>query len=400
MDKQMRKYAELLIQYCLKLRKDQPILIVGNTYNTSFIQLLKLVAEEVGGIVYTIIRDLYAERELYLTAFYEECIKSPLLDRQLYNEVASQGGAILVLSSPIPHINDEVDPDLLGSISKELERRVSIFREKQMKGEVPWCIAAAANEEWAREIFPDSKNALEELWNSIFDICYVNEEQPEIFWEHYFDTLQERTKILNQMSIRSLHYKSSNGTDITFELPDDYLFASAKDSDIVVNMPSLELFTTPRRDGVNGIVKSSKPLFYNGVKIINFWFQFESGKVVDYDAEVGYEMLKQIVETDEGSHYLGELALVSYDSKINQSGIIFETTLYDENASCHLALGRGFSECFKNGLSKSLDELQQLGMNISNTHVDFMIGTSDLEVVATLQDGSELVLMKNGKLIF
>ena len=219
-------------------------------------------------------------------------------------------------------------------------------------------------------------------------------------WEHYFDTLQERAKILNQMKIQSLHYKSSNGTDITFELPENYLFASAKDSDIVVNMPSLELFTTPKRDGVNGIVKSSKPLFHNGVKIINFWFQFEHGKVVDYDAEVGYEMLKQIVETDEGSHYLGELALVSYDSKINQSGVIFETTLYDENACCHLALGRGFPECFKDGLSKSLEELQQLGMNVSNTHVDFMIGTRDLEVVATLQDGSEVVLMKNGKLIF
>lgn len=400
MDQRMQKYAELLIQYCLKLKKGQPLLIVGNVYNHSFIQKLKLVAENLGNTVSIIERDSYAERELYLTSSYEECIKSPMLDRHLYNEMALQGGAILSLSSPIPHIHDGVDPNLLGSISKELERRVSIFREKQMKDEVPWCIAAAANEEWAKEILPDSKNALEELWNTIFDICYVNEDHPEVLWEHYFDTLQERTKILNQMKIQSLHYKSSNGTDITFELPENYLFASAKDSDIVVNMPSLELFTTPKRDGVNGIVKSSKPLFHNGVKIINFWFQFEHGKVVDYDAEVGYEMLKQIVETDEGSHYLGELALVSYDSKINQSGVIFETTLYDENACCHLALGRGFPECFKDGLSKSLEELQQLGMNVSNTHVDFMIGTRDLEVVATLQDGSEVVLMKNGKLIF
>ena len=178
------------------------------------------------------------------------------------------------------------------------------------------------------------------------------------------------------------------------------MFQSAKDGDFVVNMPSLEIFATPKRDGVNGIVKATKPLIYHNVVIDDFWFQLEHGRIIHYGARIGEETLKQIVETDEGSHYLGEIALVDFDSKINQSGIVFKTTLYDENASCHLAIGSGFPECFVNGLGKSKEELKLLGMNDSSTHVDFMIGSRDLEIIATLEDGSEVMLMKHGKLIF
>lgn len=258
----------------------------------------------------------------------------------------------------------------------------------------------ASNEEWASKILPNSKNAFDDLWNLILDVCKINEEDPKKAWDGYYDDLQKRIQILNSMEISSLHYFSENGTDFTLELPDNYVFKMAKEGDRIVNMPSLEIFTTPRRDSVNGIVYSSKPLYYNGVLIDQFWFRFQHGRVIDYGANTNFETLKHIVETDDGSHYLGEVALVDYDSIINQSGIIFETTLYDENASCHLALGKGFPDCFQNGLESSKNQLFEMGMNDSSTHVDFMIGTRDLEIVATLKDGSEVIIMKHGKIIF
>lgn len=400
MEEKLKKYAQLILNYCLKLKQNQPLFIVGNTLNHDFMKLLKNEAENMGVEVFLQEINKYQERELLLSSSYEECIESSIFDCHLYNEMALRGGAVLSLTSPIPHINDGVDANLLGRIMKELERRISVFREKQMKGEVSWCIVAAANEVWAKKLFPKSKTALEDLWNVILDICFVEEENPELEWKNYFGQLHSRMDILNQMEICTLHFRSDNGTDINIELPEHYLFASARMNDIIVNMPSLELFTTPRRDGVNGVVKSSKPLLYQNVLIDDFWLRFEHGKVVDYGASIGFEMLKQIIENDEGSHYLGEVALVDYDSKINQTGILFETTLFDENASCHFAVGQGFPECFQEGISRSTEELVSMGMNQSKIHVDFMIGTRDLEIVATLQDGTEVLLMKNGKLIF
>ncbi|MCI8575869.1 MAG: aminopeptidase, partial [Bacilli bacterium] len=293
-----------------------------------------------------------------------------------------------------------VNPVLLHDLSKWLEKQIAVFRDKQMKGEVPWCIAAVANPFWAKKIMPNSGKPLDDLWQLIFDICFVTCENPESEWEHYLHCLEERGNILNQMNIKSLHYQSSNGTDLMVELPENYVFASANMSSNVVNMPSLEIFTTPKSKSTEGIVYATKPLVYQSVFISNFWLKFKNGKVIDYGAEEGFDMLKEIVETDEGSHFLGEVALVDYDSRINQSGIIFENTLYDENASCHLALGRGFPECFLDGLQKSVADLQEMGMNYSETHVDFMIGARDLEIVACLRDGTEIVLMKQGKLIF
>lgn len=394
------EYAKFLVQDCLKLKVGQPLLIVGNSLTESFIQLVQKEAKKLeSGEVFVIMIDKFQERELYQSASFEEIMAHPFMDRSLYNEIAKLGGAVLSLDSPIPHIFEGIDSSLLGRVRRELEHQISFFREKQEKGEIPWCIASVANEYWAKEILPNEENPLKKLWDVIFDICHIDE-NPIEYWREYLAILGKRAQILNELDIQTLHYKSKNGTDILIQLPEYYLFQSAQDGEYIVNMPSLEIFTTPSKYDVNGIVYASKPLYYSGVEIKDFWIRFESGKVVDYDAKQHKDLLKEIIETDEGSHYLGEVALVDFDSKINQSGLLFQTTLYDENACCHFALGRGFPECFREGYTKSMEELQLMGMNTSQTHVDFMIGTRDLEITAVLKDGTDMVLMKHGKLIF
>lgn len=396
----LRKYARFLIRDCLKLEKGQPLLVVGYVEIQDFIELVKEEAKQLGsGEILTICMDRLKLRELYLHHTLEECLESPLLDRQYYNLIAEKNGALLSLNSPYPHINDGVDSQLLGDISRSLEKRIAYFRQKQEQETLAWCIAAVANPIWAQEILPNDEQALQTLWNYILDICHIDEEQPEVVWERHFSDLDRICQILNTSQIKTLHYRSTNGTDFSIDLPDDYRFTSAKESKYIVNMPSLEVFTTPVRNSMNGIVYSTKPLYYNGVEITDFWISFSNGRAVLWDAKTNKDMLTQIIETDEGSHYLGEVALISYDSKINQSGIVFQTTLYDENASCHLALGRGFKECFRSGDIKTMKELESLGLNLSSTHVDFMIGSRDLSVVAQLRDGTEMILMKDGNLV-
>ena len=199
------------------------------------------------------------------------------------------------------------------------------------------------------------------------------------------------------MKIKKLHYKNSLGTNLVVEMPDNYLFVSASDDkeDMFVNMPSYEIFSSPHYLKTQGIVYSSKPLVYAGSLIDKFYIEFKDGKVVNYDAKVGKDILKGIIKTDSNSCYLGEIALVNNDSPISNTGLVFGTTLFDENASCHLALGDGFSECIKNGSSMSKEELLNNGINRSMQHVDFMIGTPDLEIDAETENGI-VPIFKNG----
>ena len=195
------------------------------------------------------------------------------------------------------------------------------------------------------------------------------------------------------------------GTNLEIGMIDDYLFAGGGSytTDGVYsfpNIPTEEIFCSPHRFKVNGVVHSSMPLNYNGNLVDDFSITFKDGRIVDYKARVGYDVLKSIIETDEGSHYLGELALVPYDSPIRNLDILFYNTLFDENAACHLAIGSGFNECVKNGLSMNKEQLLEKGINDSFRHVDFMFGTSDLSVVGVLEDNTEMVIFENGNFVF
>ena len=203
-------------------------------------------------------------------------------------------------------------------------------------------------------------------------------------------------KYLNSLNLRKLYYKNSLGTNLTIYLPEDYTFESAKDNDVIVNMPSYEIFASPIYNKTEGIVYSSMPLCYGGSVIDGFWLRFKEGKVVEYDAKSGKELLKSIIENDSNSAYLGECALVENDSPISNMNLVFGTTLLDENASCHLALGSGFCECLKNGINYSEKELLEKGINVSKIHVDFMIGTKDLSITGVTLDNKEVSIFENG----
>ena len=291
---------------------------------------------------------------------------------------------------------DDVEPEKLALASYLRRTTKPIFNEKRDKGLLSWCIAAYPNELWAKKIFKDNPKAYDLLYENIMKMCMVDTDNPIASWDNQLRTVDEKVKILNELKIKKLHYTNSLGTDLYLTLPDNYLYASAYDGKGIVNLPSYEVFTSPDYRYTEGIVYSALPLIHNGAYIDEFWVKFENGKVVDFDAKKGKEVLKGIIESDPNACYLGEAALVNNDSPISNTGLVFETTLFDENASCHIALGDGFNECLKDGLTMSEDELKEHGVNQSKNHVDFMIGTPDLNIEATLENGDKILIFKDG----
>ena len=257
-----------------------------------------------------------------------------------------------------------------------------------------------------KKVFSDLSDieAVEKLWENIFKIVRVDKDNPVEAWNEHLNNLQKKVDFLNIKKFKKLHYLSKD-TDLSIELPEKHIWAgggelNSKKTYFVANMPTEEVFTLPLKTGVNGKVKSTKPLNYSGNLIDNFILTFKDGKIVDFSAEKGYETLKKLIETDEGSHYLGEVALVPYDSPISNSNIIFYNTLFDENASCHLALGEAYPICIEGGSEMNSEELEKAGANNSLTHVDFMIGSPNLDITGETKDGVIIQIFKNGNWAF
>ena len=396
-----RKYARFLVQGCLHLKEGDKLFIIGYNLIEDFIKLVKEEAQKLGVTdVKTLINDPFKQKELYLSKSYEEIISNPIMDRTMYNTMAREGYAFLSLSSTLPGFYEDVDAELLSKVSHYQLKSISEYKEYQLKGLIKWNISAVPNKIWAKDLF-GSKDE-DKLWDLIFDICLIREDDPVLAWNKKLSKLKKRAEYLNGLKIDHLVYHNSLGTDVSIGLPKGYLFCSADEGTgkgNIVNMPTEEVFTSPDRLRVNGRVYSSKVLLHNSNIIEDFWLEFRDGKIVDYDAKKGKEILKCIIETDEGTYYLGEVALVDYTSPISLTNILFKNTLFDENASCHLAIGEAFPECIEGGLDKSREELLELGLNMSHEHVDFFIGTEDLEIKAVLQNGCETVIMKDGNFV-
>lgn len=396
-----RKYAKFLIEGCLRLKEGDKLFIIGYNLIEDFIKLVIEEANKLGIVeIKTLINDPFKQKELYLTKTYEEIIRNPIMDRTMYNDMAKNGYAFLSLSSTLPGFYEDVDAELLSRVSRYQMKSISEYKEYQLKGLIKWNISAVPNSIWAKDLFGSEDEDL--LWNLIIDICLIREDNPVFSWKEKLMCLKKRADYLNQLKIDKLIYYNSLGTDLEIGLPNGYLFQSADEgtgNGNIVNMPTEEVFTSPDRLRVKGRVYSSKPLLHNGNLIEDFWLEFREGKIIDYDAKKGKEILKGIIDTDEGSHYLGEVALVDYHSPISLTNVLFKNTLYDENASCHLAIGESFPECIQDGLTKEKEELVLRGLNMSHEHVDFFIGTSDLEIKAVLQNGKEVVIMKDGDFV-
>jgi len=391
------KYAKLLIDKCVNLKETQPLLITAPVECIEFVRLVAKYAMEKGA------RDIYYdftdETLKHDTLKYfnnDELEKSNIFNKSIYDEYAKKNAAFLMLYNDDPDALNDIDNDKIAHSAKLLRTSRPIYKKMQLSYEVSWCIASVVTYNWAKKVLPNSTDPVNDMWDVVLKMTLCDKEDPIKAWDEKIEKNKEIVDKLNNLKIKTLHYKNNLGTDFKISFNENiWCGASTKNAngdEIIVNMPTEEVFTTPNKYTANGIVYSSKPLVYNSSLIDEFFIEFKDGKVINFDAKIGKDILKSIIEIENGN-YLGEVALVDKLSPINQSNILFYETLYDENASCHLALGDGFPECIKS--SKTNEEL---GVNESKTHVDFMIGTDDLEIIAETETDKKLI-MKNGTFV-
>lgn len=314
---------------------------------------------------------------------------------------------------PVSIFIDSENPDAMKGVdqkklAKAMQTRGKIFLpyREELENKYKWVIAAIPGEKWAKKVFPNlkTKQAVEALWEAILKTSRAYEGDPKENWRIHNANLAKHCEILNNMDIDRLEYKASNGTDLSISLIKGSRFAAGEEKTMYgesfnPNMPSEEVFTSPDKNKTNGIVYASKPLVFNGEIIDKFWIKFENGKVVDCHAEVNDSLLKELINMDEGASYLGECAIVPFTSPVNQSGLLFYNTLFDENAVCHLALGRGFNETLVGYENMTNDEIKAKGINNSMVHEDFMIGTEDLTIVAVTRNGERKKIFEGNWLI-
>ncbi len=404
----LKKYAELIVKQGVNLQPNQELVVDASIENYELAREIAKVAYDIGAKdVIVHYNDEVITRLRYENCDVEHFQEIPKYLQELRNDYALKHAAIVTITSADPESLKGIDPQKILARNRAMHESCKTFYDHLDLGIDRWCIVGAPSVAWANKVFPEmsDEEAVEALWKAIYHVTRCDQEDPIEAWNEHRHSFERRVGILNEKKIKSLHYTNGLGTDLTIELNPDYLFAGggSQTTDGVYsfpNIPTEEIFTSPYYLGVNGIVYSSMPLNYNGQIIDEFSMTFENGRIINYDAKVGYDTLKSIIETDEGSHYLGEVALVPYDSPIRQMNILFYNTLFDENAACHLAVGKGFGECIENGLSYNKEQLKEKGINDSLTHVDFMIGTKDLSIVAKLQDGQEFVIFENGNYAF
>ena len=311
------------------------------------------------------------------------------------------------------------DPDGLKGINQKrfaesMSERMKVMKPYRdaMENKYKWCIAAVPGEAWAKKVFPGVRTsvAVEKLWQAILIASRVIDKDGKLLdsnveWHKHNISFNRRCKILNEAGLKELRYKAKNGTDLRVGLIEQGSFMGGGENTLGgeyynPNIPTEEIFTSPKAGVAEGVVYSSMPLSWRGEIIDNFSMRFEGGRVVEVKAEKNEELLKTMVGMDEGASMLGECAFVPYDSPIRESGIMFYETLFDENAACHLAVGRGFTNTIVDYDKYTNEEMKEMGINDSALHVDFMIGTDDLSIVGIKADGSEFVIFENGHWAF
>lgn len=405
----LNKYAKLIVSKGLNIQKNGLLLINSPVKCSYFARKVAEAAYKSGASdVFINYSDEDFTKIRLENASLETVSTIPNYEVEKFDYYISKGASVFAISASNPELLKGIDSKKISaSIQNRSKALKKVYSDKLMNNENAWCIVSIPTEEWAKKIFNDEStaNAVEKLWDAIFKIMRLHEEDPIKAWENHSNNLKNKIHFFNDHKFKKVHIKNSLGTDLTVELPKGHIFCGGSEFtkngiEFIANMPTEEIFTMPKRDGVNGIVYASKPLNYNGTLIEDFSLKFENGKVIDCNAKEGEDALKELINTDEGSKYLGELAFVPYDSPISNSNILFYNTLYDENASCHLALGEAYPSCIENGEEMSKEELNKAGANTSLTHVDFMFGTSDLSIIGIDKDDNEISIFKDGNFAF
>lgn len=406
-EKQLQKYAELLVKVGLNVQEKEPVYIQASIDASEFVHLVVEEAYKIGAedvkVRYNDDRIAQLKYQYEPEAFFEN-VKQYDIDEKM--DYLARKAAFLSIVSSSPDSLKDADPN---KIRKSMVANGKAFKDYMVavqSDRMSWCVASYPSVGWAKMMFPELSDdeAVNKLLETILKTVRVDQEDPVKAWEDHDHLLHEKADYLNNKKYKALHYKSE-GTDLTIELPDGQYWSGAssvnsKGNSFVANMPTEEVFTAPHKNGVNGTVSNTLPLSYSGNIIDDFTLTFKDGVVVDYKAGVGEEILKSILETDEGSKRLGEVALVPVDSPISNMNTLFYNTLFDENASCHIALGSAYAFCIEGGKDMSAEQLAENGLNDSTTHVDFMIGSKDLSIDGILENGEKEPVFRDGNWAF
>lgn len=399
----LKKYARLIAETGVATEKGHTVVLQISVDQAPLARLITQEAYKLGAAeVIVQWTDDQIQREFLLHAATDRIEDVPQSKIVQADEWLEKGASRISVVSADPDAFAGVDSHRVATYQAAAGKALMNLRKATQANKVSWTVVAAAGKQWAAKVFPDlpEEEQVDALWDQIFKTTRVYEEDPVLAWKKHDDKLAKKAEELNQEQFSALHY-TAPGTDIIIGLPKNHLWEgagsyNARGEKFMANMPTEEVFTAPDSHRVDGYISSTKPLSYAGTIISGMKFTFKDGKVVDFSAEQGEDVLEKLLDTDEGARRLGEVALVPDPSPISQSGIIFFNTLFDENASNHLALGSAYAFSVKGGTEMSDEELAEAGLNRSQTHVDFMVGSDKMDIDGIREDGSTVPIFRNG----
>ena len=404
-EQKLQEYAKLIVRVGVNVQKGQDIVLRCPAECYAFARMITKEGYEAGARqVIVHFKDEQISRLTYDYADLSVFEQVPEWQAESLNHYAREGACFISISGGDPEVFKGVDSAKLKANAKASDKAFEVFYKRMMASEIPWNVVAIPNEKWAMKVFPDvsKEEAMEKLWEAVFQATRIGTTEDAVkAWQEHNHFLEQKCKQLNEMQFAKLHYKNSIGTDFVVGLAKGHKWegGSEKDSngvDFVANMPTEEIFTMPDRRIGEGTVVSALPLSFEGTLIKNFRLTFKNGRVEEFSAEEGEEALDRLLNSDEGSRHLGEVALVPFDSPVSNMGILFYNTLFDENASCHFAFGECYPTTIQNGESMTEEELFEAGGNHSINHVDFMVGTSDLSITGIIENGEEVPVFDKG----
>ena len=399
----LKKYARLIAETGVATEKGHTVVLQISVDQAPLARLITQEAYKLGAAeVIVQWTDDQIQREFLLHAATDRIENVPQSKIDQADEWLEKGASRISVVSADPDAFAGVDSHRVATYQAAAGKALMNLRKATQANKVSWTVVAAAGKQWAAKVFPDlpEEEQVDALWDQIFKTTRVYEEDPVLAWKKHDEKLAKKAEELNQEQFSALHY-TAPGTDIIIGLPKNHLWEgagsyNARGEKFMANMPTEEVFTAPDSHRVDGYISSTKPLSYAGTIISGMKFTFKDGKVVDFSAEQGEDVLEKLLDTDEGARRLGEVALVPDPSPISQSGIIFFNTLFDENASNHLALGSAYAFSVKGGTEMSDEELAEAGLNRSQTHVDFMVGSDKMDIDGIREDGSTVPIFRNG----
>ncbi|ENJ8851591.1 aminopeptidase [Staphylococcus aureus] len=402
----LQQYAELLVKVGMNVQPKQPVFIRSSVET---LELTHLIVEEAYHCGASDVRVVYSDPTLKRLKFENESVEHfanheiKSYDVEARMDYVKRGAANLALISEDPDLMDGIDSQKLQAFQQQNARAFKGYMESVQKNQFPWVVAAFPSKAWAKRVYPELsvEEAYIKFIDEVFDIVRIDGNDPVENWRQHIANLSVYAQKLQQKNYRALHYVSE-GTDLTVGLAKNHIWEDAtsyvngKEQAFIANIPTEEVFTAPDRNRVDGYVTNKLPLSYNGTIIDQFKLMFKDGEIIDFSAEKGEAVLKDLINTDEGSRRLGEVALVPDDSPISNRNTIFYNTLFDENAACHLAIGSAYAFNIEGGTEMTVEEKIASGLNDSNVHVDFMIGSSDLTIYGIFEDGSKELVFENG----